>query len=119
MRNTGLRAAADAYLESCFAAMTPPRISELALRLDMTPTTLARAFARETGGSLSGYLKTARVRRAQELLRSTSLDMITIAAASGFGTSMTFFRAFKSATGITPQQYRTRAGSDPDASRLY
>lgn len=104
-----LRAAADAYLEYCFATATPPRIGELALRLDTTPAALARAFAKETGISLSSYLKTARVRRAQDLLRSTSLEMSAIAAASGFGTPMTFFRAFKRATGMTPRQYRTRA----------
>ena len=76
----------------------------------MTPSRLSRAFVRAAGVPPSLYLKAQCLARAQELLRTTALSLNDIACRSGFGTPVTFFRAFRRATGETPAMYRLRRG---------
>lgn len=102
------RVEADRYLHECFARETAPHINELARRLGLSATALSRAFRAEQGVALSPYLKRARVLRAQQLLTTTDLPTASIAYAAGFGTRVTFFRAFRRATGMTPDEYRSR-----------
>jgi transcriptional regulator GlxA family with amidase domain len=102
------RVEADRYLAECFANATPPHINELARRVGLSPTSLSRAFRAREGVALSEYLKMARVARARELLTTTALPTAAIAYAAGFGTRVTFFRAFRRATGMTPDEYRSR-----------
>ena len=103
-----LRDEADRYLAECFAAETPPHINELAVRVGVSPTALSRAFVAEAGVALSRYLKVARVARARQLLATTRLPTAAIAYAAAFGTRVTFFRAFRRATGMTPIEYRSQ-----------
>ena len=106
-----LQRVADLYLAECFARESPPHVNELACRLGMSATALRRAFASTAGTPLAAYLKSARLVRAQELLRNTGLGLNTVAYACAFGTRVTFFRTFKQATGMTPQEYRMTARS--------
>jgi transcriptional regulator GlxA family with amidase domain len=101
--------AADAYLADCFARHTPPHVSELASRLCVSPTSLSRNFAADVGAGVSGFLKAAQLARAQALLETTDLSIAVVASSAAFGTRVTFFRAFKRATGLTPEQHRTHA----------
>lgn len=98
--------AADRYLEKCFAAATPPRVKEFAREAGVSPRSLGHAFTLERGVRVSTYLKSGCIRRAQELLLETDLPIDTIAYKAGFGTRVTFFRAFKLATGMTPEKFR-------------
>ena len=101
-----LRSLVDLYLDDCFRHATPPRVGELSYRLGLSPTRLIRAFLAEHGIPPSHYLGAARVDRAKHLLRTTTLSATAIAYRAGFGTRMTFFRAFKRATGLTPDTWR-------------
>ncbi|HKS21833.1 MAG TPA: helix-turn-helix transcriptional regulator [Thermoanaerobaculia bacterium] len=101
-----LRHAADAYLAACFARETPPRASELAGNLEVSAHHLSRTFRERIGMPLSRYLKNGQLAYAKHLLRTTGRSMNEIAYAAGFGTRITFFRAFRQATGVTPTQYR-------------
>jgi transcriptional regulator GlxA family with amidase domain len=103
---TDFRLAADAYLAECFARETPPHVNELADRFAMTPVQLSRAFVAENSIALAAYLKAARVARAKELLRNTALAIDAVARAAAFGTRTTFFRAFRQATGMSPETWR-------------
>jgi transcriptional regulator GlxA family with amidase domain len=107
-----LRDATDRYLEACFEKETPPHASELAAILNILPHQLTRLFRREIGITPSAYLKSGQIRRAQDLLRTTELSMNSVGYASGFGTRMSFFRAFRRATGVTPADYRASTRRD-------
>ena len=102
-----LRAAADRYLAECFTYETPPHINELAAEVGLSATALTRAFRAQEGIVLSEYLRAARVARARHLLTTTDLPTAVIAYAAAFGTRVTFFRAFRRATGLTPDEYRS------------
>jgi len=107
-----LREAADRYLGACFEEETPPHVSELAASLNIPAHQFTRLFRSETGMTPSAYLKSGQIRRAQDLLQTTALSMNGVGYASGFGTRMTFFRAFRRATGVTPAEYRASSGHD-------
>jgi transcriptional regulator GlxA family with amidase domain len=99
-------AAADRYLNECFSAGTPPHVNEFAAACGISPRSLGRIFMTDIGATVARYFKDARLQRARDLLVTTDLSVNAIASAAGFGTRITFFRAFKRATGMSPEQYR-------------
>lgn len=101
-----LRETVDRYLQRCFAAEETPRVSELAEQLGVTREKLSREFAAEQGLSPSAYLKRSQIVHAERLLEDSSLSTTRIAYESGFGTRRTFYRAFRRATGMSPDQHR-------------
>lgn len=70
---------------------------------------LSRAFKNYTGIGMAKYLNTIRIRKSQELLRSTDLQVMEIADRVGYFDAKYFSRQFKLATGMTPAQYRNKA----------
>jgi AraC-like DNA-binding protein len=100
--------AADLYLEECYARRTAARVSELAQQLELTREHVTRTVSDSLGMSLLEFLRARQLRRAQHLLRTTSLSTVQIAAASGFGTTPAFYRSFKAAFRMTPGQYRSQ-----------
>jgi transcriptional regulator GlxA family with amidase domain len=101
-----LRASADRYLAHCFRQETPPRASELAASLDVSCHQLTRMFQQFLRTTPAAYLKNGQLEHAKALLRTSDLSMNQVAYGAAFGTRMTFFRAFRRATGMTPAQYR-------------
>jgi AraC-like DNA-binding protein len=73
-------------------------------------------FRAAFGVSLTSYVRTQRLRRAQRLLRSTDLPVTEVAFACGFGASSLFNTAFKKETGMSPTQFRGKS-SRPARSR--
>lgn len=67
---------------------------------------LSRAFKKHTGIGMAKYLNNIRIRKAQELLKSTDLQIQEIADRVGYFDSKYFSRQFKLATGMTPAQFR-------------
>ena len=67
---------------------------------------LYATFEAETGGSIQEYIINKRIRKAQNLLISTSLSVSQISVKVGYLEYNYFFRIFKERTGITPLQYR-------------
>ena len=72
----------------------------------MSSRNLGRQFRAVTGQTPLQWLLTQRVRRAQELLESTSDSINTVATATGMGTATTLRRQFKRVTGVPPDTYR-------------
>jgi AraC-like DNA-binding protein len=99
-------AQAESYLADCRTRASSVRASELALRLQRTPAQLAREFHASAGFCVKDYLKTLQIERAKELLRSTERTTGEIAVDAGFGTTRSFYRAFRRRTGLTPTEYR-------------
>jgi len=67
-------------------------------------------FHRKTGQSVQQYLIGYRMRKAQEYLRGSGYAVDEIAASVGYTSYFSFARRFKLHTGLTPTEYRERAG---------
>lgn len=89
--------------------------SSLARRADLTPTRLARLIRRFFGLTPSQYITQARLAAAARLLQDTQLGVSDIAYQCGFYDHSAFSRAFHSAMGITPSEYRR---AKPPANNL-
>ena len=74
----------------------------------LSPGHFTEIFAREVGMPPAAYLRRLRIERAQTLLRETEAPVSEIAAQVGLGDSASLARAFRSAFGHTPTQYRRR-----------
>jgi transcriptional regulator GlxA family with amidase domain len=84
----------------------PLTVAELAERAMLSPRTFARRFAEATGTSPLRWLKTERVRLAQQLLETTDEPVERIARRTGFGTAANLRQHFGRATSVSPQAYR-------------
>jgi AraC family L-rhamnose operon regulatory protein RhaS len=82
------------------------KIDNVAQRLGMSRRYFTRIFRKLSGHSWLDYVRTLRLRHAQTLLRKTDRSILPIAFECGFDDLSSFYRAFKSATGKTPQQWR-------------
>jgi len=105
--------AIEIYLRDCFRKPTVARVSELAASMGTNRPALSRAARRALGEPLGRALRRRQLDHAERLLRETSLPIDDIAAASAFGTTRTFFRAFLRAFGMTPGEYREKATKCP------
>ena len=86
----------------------PFSLDRIAGRLGFSKYYLSRCFSRYTGCSLNQYVNSLRIGYARQLLESSRLSMAEVAAASGFESPCTFYRLFRSRTGMTPGQYRAQ-----------
>lgn len=86
----------------------PLGLDILAARAATSPRTFARRFREQTGTTPLQWVLTARIRRAQELLETTSRSVDQIAAVAGFETPVTFRMRFQKIVGISPSTYRRR-----------
>ena len=80
-------------------------LKELARELSMHPRALERRF-QENGTSFRTQQNQARHAMAQELLRDTESDLITIAAQLGYGSTSAFVRAFSVRERMPPAAWR-------------
>jgi transcriptional regulator GlxA family with amidase domain len=62
-----------------------------------------------TGLSLSRYLRAMRLRKAQELLTDSGLNVSEVAYAVGFEDPKYFSRVFSEAFGVSPAAFRASA----------
>lgn len=81
-------------------------LSELATSLNINPSYLSTVFKKETGKTVTAYVNERRIELAQELLKTTSLQIQTIAQYCGIIDVHYFTRLFKKQTGLSPKQYR-------------
>ncbi|MBC8062140.1 MAG: helix-turn-helix transcriptional regulator [Clostridiaceae bacterium] len=67
---------------------------------------LSRTFKKITGLNLNQYVNTIRIKEAQKLLLSTSLNITNISENVGYDSITHFGRVFKLITGVSPLKYR-------------
>ena len=84
-----------------------PTLDQVAEKLNVSARTLMRNLDK-SGIRFKTLANDLRFERAKQLLTSTSQSTKAIAIAVGYGESSSFVRAFKSHTGLTPSQWRTR-----------
>lgn len=85
------------------AALT---VQQLANECGLGVTHFSSTFKQTTGVTPHSYVRAARIERACELLRTTSLTIGEIAHAVGFSGQSHFCTAFTRERGITPSAYR-------------
>lgn len=74
-------------------------------------TYLSEEIKRHTGKSFVALLHEIRLRHACSLLTSSTMTIPAIAYEAGYGSAQTLFKAFQKYKGVTPGEYRSRAGS--------
>ena len=81
-------------------------LTQLAEYAYTNASVLSSEFNDEVGMSLSEYVTGLRIKKAQELLRTSDMTVTQIAEAAGFSSAKYFREIFKKQTGMSPQQYR-------------
>ncbi|KRB35151.1 helix-turn-helix domain-containing protein [Microbacterium sp. Root180] len=80
--------------------------AELAERLGVSTSTLARRFKEATGTTVVGYVARRRAERAARLLATTSQSVRDIALFVGYDDANYFVKVFRAEYGVTPTAYR-------------
>ncbi|PRB81013.1 GlxA family transcriptional regulator [Pseudomonas sp. MYb185] len=86
-------------------------VDALAEVAKMSRRTFTRRFREATGTTVSKWLNTERVARAQQLLETTDLSIELITAEAGFGTPLALRQQFAAQLGTSPSSYRRNFNS--------
>lgn len=80
-------------------------LSALAAAFGYNPSYLSRSFHKMFGISYNEYLKMLRLREAILLLNKSEFSVTECALESGFGSTRSFYRAFREEFGCSPNEY--------------
>jgi len=67
---------------------------------------LSKLFKKETGVSVSDYIRDKKVETAKNLLKFSTLSYLNIGTALAFSSQSHFIKVFHQATGYTPKEYQ-------------
>ena len=67
---------------------------------------MSRLFKKETGDSVSAYIRRQKIDMAKNLLRYSDYSMIDIANRLSFSSQSHFIQQFRDIVGMTPKKYR-------------
>ena len=81
-------------------------LQSIADALYISPYHLSRMFKKHVGLGIVDYIKTIRIKAAQNLLLETGDSITLVSEKAGFSSAAHFRRVFKESTGISPQKYR-------------
>jgi AraC family transcriptional regulator len=84
----------------------PLVLGDVAARVGVHPSHVARVFRRHFGVSVGEYVRRLRVEHVARALATTSMPLGEIAAEAGFADQSHMSRAFSVATGFTPARFR-------------
>lgn len=84
-------------------------VEALAADRGMSPRNFSRRFKQATGDSPSHYLQRVRLEMAKELLKTTDLQISSVAYDVGYNDGNYFSRVFKSHEGCLPHQFRLQS----------
>lgn len=97
-----------AVLRAMEANLEAPRPrADLARIAGVSLRQLERLFRARLGRGIHAHYLALRLDRARQLLRETSMPILEVALATGFGSASQFARAFAHAYGQAPSRYRT------------
>jgi DNA-binding response OmpR family regulator len=83
-----------------------PGLAEIARSVGTYREKLSQVFREQTGMTVFGYVREERIRRGEELLKETDIDVQDIALLIGFNNAGNFATAFRERMGVTPSAYR-------------
>ena len=84
------------------------RAEDLASLVGYSEYYLTEKFRKETGMSVSSYIKRAKINRARILLETTDLSVLEIAERLAFNTPNYFIQCFRDLEGTSPAKYRKK-----------
>lgn len=82
--------------------------------MNISESYLSRFFKDQCGDTLANYIENKRIRKSEELLLQTMLNISEIAGQVGYHSDHVFRRAFRRVNGMSPNEYRER-NSSPSA----
>lgn len=82
------------------------RVEEIARAVFLSPDRFTEVFSESVGRTPRDYLRYLRVEKAKALLRTGDLSMTGVAQESGFGDPAYFARAFRTAVGASPSDWK-------------
>ena len=86
----------------------PISVKGIADSIGINETYLSKLFKRETGISVSAYIRQRRIETAEKMLLYSDLSYDEIAETLCFSSQSHFTKVFKEVTGTTPKVYRDR-----------
>jgi two-component system, response regulator YesN len=95
------------YIEDNFTDKSL-NLAKAADSIGSNPSYLSRIFSRETGVSFQEYLTRLRIKASKELIGASAMPLYRIAEQTGFGSVLSFNRAFRKHEGCSPGEYRNR-----------
>lgn len=103
----------NAYVTDCknaIAAHIFEKISlnDIAQKLGVRETYLARLFTQEEGISVGQYIRKEKIKLAKNMLRYSDRSIVEISDYLGFNSQSYFGKIFKDETGLTPEVYRRK-----------
>lgn len=84
-------------------------LMDLAQKVEIDPSHLARTFREHHGCTMSEYIRGLRVEYARQQLLVTTQPLSAIAYAAGFADQAHFSRVFRQSTGVSPAEFRRLA----------
>lgn len=84
--------------------------NDIANHVGFSPEYMSAFFKKETGKTLSEFIKEERIGFAKRLLKQTNLPISVISENVGFDSLAYFSAVFRSITGCTPREYRQQVG---------
>lgn len=78
----------------------------LAAQIHMSPSYLSRYFKQMTGKNISEYITEQRIKKAQDLLLSTTHSITDVCFLCGYSSIANFRKYFSKYTGLSPREYR-------------
>ena len=91
------------------------RVSDLARAFNYSEDHVIRLFRRWRGVTPHRCIQDLRLRLARQLLEGTDRSVGDIAAQSGYGDPSAFYRAFRQAAGLSPEEWRRQRNSAQSA----
>lgn len=83
-------------------------VEELANYVNLSASHLSRVFKKETGTSISDYIRAMKVERAKNLLRYSDFSYVEISNYLSFDSQSHFIQTFKKYENLTPKSYRDK-----------
>ena len=86
-------------------------LNEISEKLNISSYYFSKLFKEETGEGFVEFLTKKRVDKAKEMLKDPTKSIKEVGSDCGYSDPNYFSRIFKKATGMTPTEYKERAGS--------
>jgi AraC-like DNA-binding protein len=109
MANNDLLSKFENLLASFFednSKMGLPTVTNLAERLNLSPSYLSDMLRTVTGQNTQQHIHNKLIEKAKDILTTTNLSISEIAFELGFEYAQSFSKLFKAKSGVSPLEYR-------------